>query len=153
MPQLDQVTFLSQFFWLCIFYFAFYFYIVKYFLPSMGRIYKIRAKKMIDVEHHYNLPATIVDIGSTYDKHMNSGLVYSLNLSNNNLSQANSWVKKESSNINQKNTKLYINSMAKRLMNNILQVSVYNRFGPTENSKARVLLMKLRNSNFLKKNS
>ena len=46
MPQLDQVTFLSQFFWLCLFFFGFYFVICKHFLPKMGRILKFRKKKM-----------------------------------------------------------------------------------------------------------
>ena len=46
MPQLDQVTFFSQFFWLCVFFFGFYFVISKDFLPKMGRILKFRKKKM-----------------------------------------------------------------------------------------------------------
>lgn len=46
MPQLDKVTFLSQFFWLSFFYLGFYFLILKYFLPKMSRIIKYRRKKM-----------------------------------------------------------------------------------------------------------
>ena len=46
MPQLDQVTFISQFFWLCLFFFGFYFVVCKHFLPEMGRILKFRKKKM-----------------------------------------------------------------------------------------------------------
>ena len=46
MPQLDQVTFISQFFWLCVFFFGFYFVISKDFLPKMGRIFKFRKKKI-----------------------------------------------------------------------------------------------------------
>ena len=46
MPQLDQVTFFSQFFWLCIFFFGFYFVISKDFLPKMGRIFKYRKKRV-----------------------------------------------------------------------------------------------------------
>lgn len=46
MPQLDKVTFLSQFFWLCFFYLGFYFLILKYFLPKMSRILKFRKKKI-----------------------------------------------------------------------------------------------------------
>ena len=45
MPQLDQVTFFSQFFWLCVFFFGFYFAICKHFLPQMSRILKFRRKK------------------------------------------------------------------------------------------------------------
>jgi len=46
MPQLDKVTFLSQFFWLCIFYFGFYLILVKHFLPRMSRLLKLRQTKM-----------------------------------------------------------------------------------------------------------
>ena len=46
MPQLDKVTFLSQFFWLCIFFGGFYIFQLKFFLPKMSRILKFRKKKM-----------------------------------------------------------------------------------------------------------
>lgn len=46
MPQLDHLTFFSQFFWLCVFYLGFYFILVKYFLPRMSKILKIRNLKM-----------------------------------------------------------------------------------------------------------
>ena len=46
MPQLDKVTFLSQFFWLVFFYFGFYLILVKHFLPKMGRLLKLRHLKM-----------------------------------------------------------------------------------------------------------
>jgi hypothetical protein len=46
MPQLDKVTFLTQFFWLCIFYFGFYLLLVKHFLPRMARLLKLRQAKM-----------------------------------------------------------------------------------------------------------
>ena len=46
MPQLDQVHFFSQFFWLCVFFFGFYFLIVKHFLPRMARILQFRKNKL-----------------------------------------------------------------------------------------------------------
>lgn len=46
MPQLDKVTFLSQFFWLSFFYLGFYFLILKFFLPKMSRLLKFRKKKI-----------------------------------------------------------------------------------------------------------
>ena len=46
MPQLDKVHFFSQFFWLCVFYFGFYFLIAKHFLPRMARILQYRKTKM-----------------------------------------------------------------------------------------------------------
>jgi Plant ATP synthase F0 len=46
MPQLDKVTFLSQFFWLCFFYLGFYYILVKYFLPKISRILAVRKRKL-----------------------------------------------------------------------------------------------------------
>jgi hypothetical protein len=46
MPQLDTVSFFSQYVWLCFFYFGFYLILVKYFLPRMSRLLKLRAKKI-----------------------------------------------------------------------------------------------------------
>ena len=45
MPQLDKVTFFSQFFWLCFFYLGFYGVVVKQILPRFGRIFKLRENK------------------------------------------------------------------------------------------------------------
>ena len=46
MPQLDILTFFSQFFWLSIFFLSFYVLLVKYYLPRMSRILKIRNRKI-----------------------------------------------------------------------------------------------------------
>ena len=46
MPQLDQVTFFSQFFWLFFFFIAFYLLLLKNFLPSLSRILKYRKNKI-----------------------------------------------------------------------------------------------------------
>lgn len=46
MPQLDKVTFLSQFFWLCAFFLGFYLLVLKNFLPKMSRVLKYRKKKL-----------------------------------------------------------------------------------------------------------
>ena len=52
MPQLDKVSFLSQFFWLTFFYFVIYFYLVKHFLPSISRIRKVRSSLMVSSEQN-----------------------------------------------------------------------------------------------------
>ncbi len=54
MPQLDKVTFLSQFFWLCFFYIGFYFLILKFFLPKMSLILKLRKKKLASSQDNVN---------------------------------------------------------------------------------------------------
>ena len=46
MPQLDKTTFFSQFLWLLFFYVGFYLVILKYFLPRLSRILKVRQKKV-----------------------------------------------------------------------------------------------------------
>ena len=46
MPQLDKVTFFSQFLWLVIVYIGFYLLLLKSFLPKLGRILKVRQKKV-----------------------------------------------------------------------------------------------------------
>lgn len=46
MPQLDKVTFFSQFFWLSVFFIIFYIAQCKLFLPRISRILKLRIKKM-----------------------------------------------------------------------------------------------------------
>ena len=46
MPQLDKVHFFSQYFWLCVFYFGFYFLVTKHFLPRMARILQFRKSKL-----------------------------------------------------------------------------------------------------------
>ena len=44
MPQLDLVSFLSQYFWLLVGFLGFYFYLYKSFLPKMYRIYSVRER-------------------------------------------------------------------------------------------------------------
>jgi hypothetical protein len=46
MPQLDHVTYLSQYFWLIVFYFALYYGATKYFLPRLSRIMSLRQERM-----------------------------------------------------------------------------------------------------------
>ena len=46
MPQLDKLTFFSQFFWLSFFFLGFYITLVKYYLPKMSRILKVRNIKV-----------------------------------------------------------------------------------------------------------
>ena len=46
MPQLDTVTFFSQFFWLSFFFFGFYFALVIVYLPKLSKIFKVRTLKI-----------------------------------------------------------------------------------------------------------
>jgi len=50
MPQLDKVSYLSQFFWLTICFFSFYFVLGKIYLPKINRILKARAIKISSLD-------------------------------------------------------------------------------------------------------
>jgi hypothetical protein len=67
MPQLDTVSFFSQYFWLCIFFGGFYLNFVKYFLPKMGRIQKVRQQKMTlsegGISHYQTEGQTVNAVG------------------------------------------------------------------------------------------
>jgi hypothetical protein len=52
MPQLDHVTYLSQYFWLVVFYFALYYGASKYWLPRLSRIMALRQSRMGGDTHH-----------------------------------------------------------------------------------------------------
>jgi F0F1-type ATP synthase membrane subunit b/b' len=56
MPQLDHVTYLSQYFWLIVFYFALYYGATKFFLPRLSRIMALRQERMgSDASHNTEL--------------------------------------------------------------------------------------------------
>jgi hypothetical protein len=46
MPQLDKVTYASQFFWLSFFFLGFYAFLLKMFLPQINQILIVRLKKL-----------------------------------------------------------------------------------------------------------
>ena len=54
MPQLDTLTFFSQFFWLSFFFLGFYAILVKYYLPKMSRILKVRTLKISSPQSNLN---------------------------------------------------------------------------------------------------
>nr|YP_665688.1 ATP synthase F0 subunit 8 [Mesostigma viride]AAL36727.1 ATP synthase F0 subunit 8 [Mesostigma viride] len=50
MPQLDWITFLPQFFWVAVGFISFYIVCLRFFLPRLARIFKVRnAKAYSDV--------------------------------------------------------------------------------------------------------
>jgi hypothetical protein len=84
MPQLDKVSFLSQFFWLCFFYLGFYYIVLKYFLPKMARILKLRKKKMnLSLEGISSLQQENKQINLSYENILSKGL----NISKSNFNQ------------------------------------------------------------------
>ena len=83
MPQLDKVTFLSQFFWLCFFYIGFYFLVLKFFLPKMSLILKLRKNKLSGSQDNVNnLQQENKKIHSNYELLFNNTLNTSRNAFN-----------------------------------------------------------------------
>jgi hypothetical protein len=59
MPQLDQYSFFTQYFWLFVCFLGFYFLILKIFLPQIAQMLKVRAAIMVGSKSE--LQALIVD--------------------------------------------------------------------------------------------
>jgi hypothetical protein len=93
MPQLDKVTFLSQFFWLCFFYLGFYYIILKFYLPKISRILALRRKKMgFSQEGMISLQQENQKVRENYEVLLSKALVTSKNLFNNFFSRTANWL-------------------------------------------------------------
>ena len=93
MPQLDKVTFLSQFFWLCFFYIGFYFLILKFFLPKMSLILKLRKNKLAGSQDNVNsLKQENQKIRANYETLFTTALVTSKTAFNNNFARIEKWL-------------------------------------------------------------
>jgi hypothetical protein len=46
MPQFDKLTFFNQVFWVIFIFFGFYIVLLKFFLPQLSSVLKIRQKKL-----------------------------------------------------------------------------------------------------------
>lgn len=116
MPQLDKVTFFSQFFWLCFFYLGFYFFIYKFFLPQMSRILKFRKKKMnlshqgVTTTHQEN-----EKVGESYETLVSKGFNTSRLLFGDTSQSGADWIKNISNQLSQTHlqslNKSYITTM------------------------------------------
>ena len=101
MPQLDKVTFLSQFFWLCFFYLGFYFFVLKYLLPKMSRIIALRKRKMGSSQQGLlSLQQETHQVGSQFDSVVSKAFSTSRTLFHDFFSQTNSWLQNTLNSIN-----------------------------------------------------
>jgi hypothetical protein len=126
MPQLDKVTFLSQFFWLCFFYLGFYYIISKIYLPQISRILALRKKKlgfsqqgMLDLQQENN------QVQESYDLVLSKAFGTSKNLFNTFIYRTTTWLDNHAATINKKNYKnanvSYVHSLGESLLSqNIL---------------------------------
>lgn len=126
MPQLDKVTFLSQFFWLCFFYLGFYYIILKFYLPKISRILALRRKKMgFSQEGMISLQQENKKIRENYELLLSKALVTSKTLFNGFFSHTTTWLNLHTTTINkthyQKVNLSYVHSLGETLLSqNIL---------------------------------
>ena len=128
MPQLDKITFFSQFFWLSFFYLGFYFLIYKYFLPKMSRTLKFRKRRMNNSQQGVtSMGAESDKVGSSYQALLSTGLTTCKSVFNQNFKGAEEWLNNTVSLANQtrlKNTnRAYISSLGERSISQRLVIS------------------------------
>ena len=132
MPQLDKVTFLSQFFWLCVFFFGFYIFQLKYFLPEMSRILKLR-KKRLSESSSFTLQHENNEVRNNTSTLLENLLKLSKNVFKSSSSNIRDWFLKSACKLNKKDFKQgnirYLDSVAeKSLSNNLAQLAVKLNF-------------------------
>jgi len=126
MPQLDKVTFLSQFFWLCFFYLGFYYIILKFYLPQISRILALRKRKMgFSQQGMVSLQQENQKVQENYEFLLSKAFGTSKNLFNTFISRTNNWLDNHAIAINKKNYQnanvSYIHSLGDNLLSqNIL---------------------------------
>ena len=126
MPQLDKVTFLSQFFWLCFFYLGFYYIILKFYLPQISRIIALRKRKMgFSQQGMMNLQEENKKVQENYELLLSKAFITSKSLFNNFISRTTKWLDTNATAINKQNYKnandSYIHSLGESLLSqNIL---------------------------------
>lgn len=101
MPQLDKVTFFSQYLWLVIFFLGFYFFVLKIVLPTIVTIFKVRKRKLealgLEVVELKKEESTIL---SNYDSVLVDSFNSSRDIFNNIIYKSNEWIESSSHNIN-----------------------------------------------------
>ena len=127
MPQLDKITFLSQFFWLSFFYLGFYFLILKYFLPKMSRVLKFRKRRMnTSQEGVTNVAKESGKVGNSYHTLLSTTLTTCKSAFNKNLKEAGDWLSKTVSEGNKtklKDTNInFISSLGERSISQRLYI-------------------------------
>ena len=106
MPQLDKVTFLSQFFWLCFFYLGFYFLILKFFLPKMSRILKLRKSKLSSSQENVTILHKENDkVRTNYETLLSNGFSTSRSAFNENFHRTDNWLNEVVVTTNQNHSK------------------------------------------------
>jgi Plant ATP synthase F0 len=129
MPQLDQITFLSQFFWLCFFYLSFYFLILKYFLPKMSRILKFRKTLLNSSQEGFNSVHIENDkVRTNYELFLSKGLNTSRTAFTDSFQQFDKWLNTTLTTTNENHSqtmnKAYIHSVGESSLSQNLALTL-----------------------------
>ena len=104
MPQLDLMTFFSQFFWFSIGFSFFYIYLLHYIMPSIAITLKFRRKKLellaTDINSKKESASSLL---TTYDIVLSKTLAFSRNFILKVGNYGNSWLNSSMSDINSTN--------------------------------------------------
>jgi hypothetical protein len=93
MPQLDTLTFFSQFFWLSFFFLGFYAVLVKYYLPKMSRILKVRNLKISTPQSNLNnFQSENKQVSQTRDTILTNGFRDSMDLFQEKTKNTSNWL-------------------------------------------------------------
>jgi hypothetical protein len=93
MPQFDSVTFLPQIFWLTLVFFAFYMVVIRYYLPGLTRIVKIRKKRLEAAQKTGDeFAVETVSATSTYEDLLVKGADSSRNVTGNTVQSGSDWI-------------------------------------------------------------
>jgi F0F1-type ATP synthase membrane subunit b/b' len=116
MPQLDKVTFFSQYFWLLIFFLTFYFFVLKIVLPTVVTIFKLRKKKLESMVNDIEtLKKEESSILSNYDSVLIDSFASSKEIFNSAVVKSNKWIDESARNINRTSlldvNKKYLNAI------------------------------------------
>ena len=154
MPQLDKITFFSQFFWLSFFYLGFYFLIYKYFLPKMSRTLKFRKRRMNNSQQGVTSMGEEGDkVGTSYQALLSTGLTTCKGVFNQNYKGAEDWLNDTVSQANQtrlKNTNTaYISSLGERSISQRVVLS-QTFVDVSEKTSFALLINKLKDLNLAK---
>lgn len=130
MPQLDQFTYLTQYFWLCVFYMTFYILLYNYGLPKISRILKLRA---------YLVSQQNKDMHLFGDQNAQKSLVLPTVLKNSysylysSLSQASNWSDSMINNLNSKQwsamNKSYLSSLGEIGLSQVIKDNALQAVG------------------------
>ena len=101
MPQLDTLTFFSQFFWLSFFFLGFYGILVKYYLPKMSRILKVRNLKISTPQSNFdNFQAENTQVSQTRDTILTTSFRDSIDLFQEKTKNTSNWLETTVANTN-----------------------------------------------------